>query len=104
MLIDLEGEKSGDAAYYGSQVRIVLRNCGRTQASEWLLPPLRDRLEDLPELTHRFPELFPVQEQVLRTGVCQGGIQFPKRFLRLAEKAVQPTLAQGRVFQEDDGF
>jgi len=29
MLVDLESEKSGDAAYYGSQVRIVLRNCGR---------------------------------------------------------------------------
>ncbi len=29
MLVNLDSETSGDAVYYGAQVRIVLRNCGR---------------------------------------------------------------------------
>ena len=87
-LVDLESEKSGDAAYYGSQVRIVLRNCGRIDPEnidEYIAAggyqAIRKVIENGPEWTI---------EEVKKSGLRgRGGAGFPTGlkwdFVRKAE-------------------
>ena len=60
-------------------------------------PPLQ---ADLPEPAYSFSKVRAAEEQGLRTGV----FEFPREFVKSApglfEQLVQPSLAEGRVFEQ----